>query len=1084
MRPYLVASIIGLCAVAATTPAEPLQTKSSSPVIVPVDASAGIDGYRRPPAPSFTPARDAASMSTATNCGGGLPPGTSVKTFGYVDTVTSLAQEGGVWTFDHFGGTGPWEGWKRRDLSTNAFIAFRHIDTTAWSGHDNPVAAPIIDGSGSAWIGFYEDEADAACWDAGLGYGNGWRQQLAGPLMENSVGGEVRLSFDYWFNCENGYDRVDVVLLAGGNRTVVTSFTGVGGTYVSPLHYVHDIAVTGQFRFLFEFYSDGSYSDQDDQYDTTWGPFGLDNVDVLGLEDYAGAGPPYDFDEDLNGWTPHAIPGAGIVASLHDWSTYGLGDCAGHSGRVASFHDGNLQHPAGQFERIVSPTIDISSYGSTPLNVWAEYDLYADNSAADNVYWRWGFRYWPAFCPVTGDTVWSEPTASPWLYTETPLCERVRSYANDTANAGLYGSGTTMVPAGVDSIRLFFDVHSFSASDQGNETPLFDNIEVGVSAASTVLHVPSPQFPDIWSAIAAATSGDTILVRAGTYTGANNRDINLDGTDVVIASEDGSAATVLDCEYAGSGAIFVNGETAATVLQGFTITHAQPGVIGNAIYVSGGASPVIRDVVASENRQTGAAYGVIRVDSGSPLFECCVAVRDTTVASGGVVIVNGGAPAFDTCTLQQNVAQFSCLSLVGGAPDLLDVSVVQNTTAHAVIVQTAADMQGCLVVHNSGRGMYFFPAAPSTVASCTIDLNAGTGVVLENNSSAFVNCFIRSNHGGGVTIQNVATAAAQSGGEPERAPGSTALLTSFVGCVISGNTNTASDGGGILFDCSNVPTSTFQPYYEDCIITGNATLFNGGGVAVCGLASYTDITPVFLNCTVSSNVAGGVGGGFYVSVSPAESELYHGWLTLQRSIMWGNCAGSSGNEAYTETGNYLSFDCSDLDSTGVDGAGNIVYGGDQAFDDPGFCAAPECDPTGTIEGEFTISTESPAIPENSPCGQLIGAGDPTCLPPPTGIDDTPDAPGTTALYQNVPNPFNPVTTIHFDVARPGHVVLEVYDVLGRRVRTLVDRDLPASHRAIVWDGTDDRGTTVTTGVYFLRLVAGGTQETRKMIMVK
>jgi hypothetical protein len=305
----------------------------------------------------------------------------------------------------------------------------------------------------------------------------------------------------------------------------------------------------------------------------------------------------------------------------------------------------------------------------------------------------------------------------------------------------------------------------------------------------------------------------------------------------------------------------------------------------------------------------------------------------------------------------------------------------------------------------------------------------------------------------------------------------------FVDCTISGNVNTASNGGGILFDCSNTPASTFAPTYTNCIITGNSSLFNGGGIAVCGQAYLTDIAPVFQNCTISANNALGAGGGMYMSVENGASETYQGWVTMDRSIMWDNCAGGVGAQAYMEGYNYITFDCSDVDSTGLDGSGTIIYGGKQAYDDPGFCESPDCSPEGTIEGSFFITMGSPADSLQSPCGQLIGANPVLCLPP-IGAGDTYDVPEQTALAQNVPNPFNPTTAIQFDVAHAGHVALEVYDVQGRLVRTLVDEHMTASRRSVVWNGVDNRGHPVTSGVYFARLQVGNLVETRKMVMLK
>ena len=90
----------------------------------------------------------------------------------------------------------------------------------------------------------------------------------------------------------------------------------------------------------------------------------------------------------------------------------------------------------------------------------------------------------------------------------------------------------------------------------------------------------------------------------------------------------------------------------------------------------------------------------------------------------------------------------------------------------------------------------------------------------------------------------------------------------------------------------------------------------------------------------------------------------------------------------------------------------------------------------------------------------------------------------TALHPNTPNPFNPTTTIAFDLASRTRVTLRVYDVAGRVVRTLVDgvRDAGA-HRA-VWDGRDDRGARVASGIYLLRLQAGAVSQTRKMVLMK
>ena len=89
-----------------------------------------------------------------------------------------------------------------------------------------------------------------------------------------------------------------------------------------------------------------------------------------------------------------------------------------------------------------------------------------------------------------------------------------------------------------------------------------------------------------------------------------------------------------------------------------------------------------------------------------------------------------------------------------------------------------------------------------------------------------------------------------------------------------------------------------------------------------------------------------------------------------------------------------------------------------------------------------------------------------------------------ALYQNVPNPFNPSTSIRYALRAPSDVTLMVFDAAGRRVRTLVDTSMPAGVHDVAWDGFDHRGNRVASGVYFYRLQTGVFTETRKMVLLK
>jgi hypothetical protein len=88
------------------------------------------------------------------------------------------------------------------------------------------------------------------------------------------------------------------------------------------------------------------------------------------------------------------------------------------------------------------------------------------------------------------------------------------------------------------------------------------------------------------------------------------------------------------------------------------------------------------------------------------------------------------------------------------------------------------------------------------------------------------------------------------------------------------------------------------------------------------------------------------------------------------------------------------------------------------------------------------------------------------------------------LSQNVPNPFNPETTIRFTLPSSERVALSVYAANGALVRTLVDGVQPSGTHNITWDGHDSKGNAVSSGVYFYRLSAGKFNETRKMVLLK
>jgi len=103
----------------------------------------------------------------------------------------------------------------------------------------------------------------------------------------------------------------------------------------------------------------------------------------------------------------------------------------------------------------------------------------------------------------------------------------------------------------------------------------------------------------------------------------------------------------------------------------------------------------------------------------------------------------------------------------------------------------------------------------------------------------------------------------------------------------------------------------------------------------------------------------------------------------------------------------------------------------------------------------------------------------------TGVEETAGGmPLEYSLSQNYPNPFNPVTRLTYTLPQAGPVRMEIFNVAGQKVRTLVDRVEPAGRHILTWSGRNDDGVEVSSGIYFCRFQAGDLRTVRKMVLLK
>ncbi|MFC1726191.1 putative Ig domain-containing protein, partial [candidate division KSB1 bacterium] len=103
---------------------------------------------------------------------------------------------------------------------------------------------------------------------------------------------------------------------------------------------------------------------------------------------------------------------------------------------------------------------------------------------------------------------------------------------------------------------------------------------------------------------------------------------------------------------------------------------------------------------------------------------------------------------------------------------------------------------------------------------------------------------------------------------------------------------------------------------------------------------------------------------------------------------------------------------------------------------------------------------------------------------PASVDDETDVPDKMVLHQNYPNPFNPETTIRYDLSKRSNVIIRIYDILGKEIKTLVSGRKPAGYYNAVWDGRNNNGEKVSSGLYIYQIIAGDFVQSKKMVLLR
>jgi len=569
---------------------------------------------------------------------------------------------------------------------------------------------------------------------------------------------------------------------------------------------------------------------------------------------------------------------------------------------------------------------------------------------------------------------------------------------------------------------------------------------------------------------------------SGTWTTAGSPYMIYQGDVSIIGSQTLTIQAGVSVEFTGHYLFHVNGllkafGTSASPVTFTCDTTTNPDRWGGIRFTQCHDSTLLEYCIVENGNATGEVPeyqgGGMYFNAASPMIRNCTFRNGMGQFGGGVAFNNNSEPTLEDCEFYENYAEYGgAIFSQGSNPHLQDCSFTDNRAENNGGVMQCQygvpEFQDCTFQNNIARegGVLSCQTSSPEFTDCNFFenmCNNNGGVMRCVNSSLpqFTRCRF---------VGNTAMGPASSGGAMYFLQNSDA---GFSECDIIAN---SADFGGALY------ASNASPTFERCVFVANNAGTNGGAV-------YANLAgPDFIRCTFFNNYADSVGG--QMSLSDFSGTLNTciladagngGGLYLRNStysvIRYNDIFGNTGGDLIFYQGNHIH---------GPAGLGFLTQ--TNANGDP-------CDPLMNIMMDPVFV--NPAgnnlyLQESSPC---IDAGDPA-LPhdPNSSVADmgayyygqsavigvpAASAPEHFGLSPCYPNPFNSVTVIPFDLQSPGLVTLAVYDVLGQKVATLVNRPMSQGSYRAIWDAG-----LAPSGTYFVRFQSGGHSETRRSILLK
>jgi hypothetical protein len=877
--------------------------------------------------------------------------------------------------------------------------------------------------------------------------------------------GNLTLSYDYAVETEPGFDytfvRIDTTGTGAAPDVEAISYNGsISGSELLTLVPGTALRSTpGSFTIKFIAMTDGSYSDEDGLYPTACGHTALDDIRLTGaVSDFA------DFEVDAGGWTLEPVPATGIgdftniVHRLDLPAPNTVCPCAVQDS-VLVFHDLMQLHPEGQNNLAVSPWIDLGRGGDadrTGKGVF--FDVFGDLPLTNNVFYGFAVRF-PEVCPVTGQLRISQwKFANGLFFLEQGFCNQ----AGEPRFRDLAG----LIPPLTQEVQLAISVVKPCiyppCSGLSNSSPWFDNVSLAVFGPAT-----APQV----TILAVSDRLQDNFATDGTLSPASPGRL-----DIRITKSPTARFLADTLVAAGDG-----GNTEVRL-----VFKVRPGPFTNASMLAAWA-----------------AQWTTEPSIGSNWYSA----RMDTAEQGGVTF-----PGWWMGTFHESDPGFSGTDQTS---DPMHPSELENEILPDGILTPGSRVEYFLASRylppdprNAGGDTWFI--WPDTTSARFLEaeiLPSSYGPDSTWNCVLYVDKHEGQDPDGHVLEEMGLTQALGTGSSNaegtryDRWEGGPSFGRPMAG-MFGAHSNQLAGYKAVVWHSGNLlgltteDVAVLTPWLA---VQASVGLWIDGD-AVAHIATFTPTITSFLNnqlgvlftCDPISRVNCPSGTPFDLTTCmPLSTAAGAAFATaVPVNLNTGECGSTptrrfdliSANPSVSGVAGQLDY----LKGGVARGSASVtrdVFAFNSVFD--GFSVSRLRTNTGDPGEPLDCNNTTAAILRTADVLNFLLPGL-VCPAPASSVPGGGDPPLPVrhpALGNAHPNPLAPSTRISFtNAVEGGRVRIEVFDVTGRLVRTLVDGPRPAGDHEVMWDGTNDQGSTVSGGLYFYRMTAGRYSASRKVVV--